>query len=176
MTKKVIWLFGLSGAGKSTIATEMSRLLQQQNILHVRLDGDEIRSTLNSDLGFSEADRRENIRRAAEMAKILVQQNVLCICSFITPTRELRDKVRSVLQDNVVLILIDTAIEECARRDVKGLYKKAFNNEIPNFTGISAKFEYPDEEQDVVRIPTLNKTAEECAKSILEKCMYMGNV
>ncbi|GIV26618.1 MAG: adenylyl-sulfate kinase [Bacteroidia bacterium] len=168
MLKKVIWLFGLSGAGKSTIAQHISQLLSQKNITYVLLDGDEIRNTVNSDLGFSTDDRRENIRRSSEMAKLLSQQGIKCICSFITPTKELRDIVRKRLGNNVILFFIDTPIEECIKRDVKGLYKKAINQEVKNFTGISAAFEQPENENDVVRITTTGKTPDECAKEILD--------
>lgn len=167
MQKKVLWLFGLSGAGKSTIAQHISMHLNNKNITHILLDGDEVRSTVNKDLGFSEKDRFENIRRSAEMAKLLSQQNVLCICTFITPLKSLRNLVKTILDENVILFFIDTPIEECAKRDVKGLYKKAANQEIPDFTGVSAKFEYPDNTENTISVHTLNKTPEECAREII---------
>ncbi len=169
MQKKVLWLFGLSGAGKSTIAQSISEQLKQQNIVHLLLDGDELRAGVNKDLGFSDHDRTENIRRAAEIAKIISNQNIVCICSFITPLLSLRNLVRNTLKDDVELFFIDTPIEECIKRDVKGLYKKAQNNEINNFTGISGKFEYPSKEEKIINISTIGKRPEECALEILSK-------
>lgn len=168
MKKKVIWLFGLSGAGKTTIAKCISKKLTEQNIIHILLDGDELRSTVNKDLGYSEHDRAENIRRSAELANLISQQGILCICSFITPLKVLRDSVKNILKKDVKLFYIDTPLEECIRRDVKGLYKEAKDNKIKDFTGISAKFEFPDNEDDIVKISTINKTPEECAEKILE--------
>lgn len=169
MQKKVIWLFGLSGAGKSTIAQSINKMLKQQNIVHLLLDGDELRMGVNKDLGFSDQDRTENIRRAAEIAKIISSQNVVCVCSFITPLLSLRDLVRDILKNDAELFFIDTPIEECIKRDVKGLYKKAQNNEINNFTGISGKFEFPSSEERVISISTIGKSPEECAVEILNK-------
>lgn len=171
MQKKVIWLFGLSGAGKTTIAKYLSHLLTQQKVGHILIDGDEIRNTVNKDLGYSKEDRKENIRRSAEFAKLVSQQNILCICSFITPLKSLRDSVREILQENVQVFFIDTPLEECIKRDVKGLYAKALKNEIQGFTGISDDFEYPDSklEKDIIYISTQNKSVEECAKEILDK-------
>lgn len=167
MRKKAIWLFGLSGAGKSTIANILIKKLSEKNIPCVLLDGDELRDTVNKDLGYSDADRQENIRRAAEFAKLLCHQNIKCICAFITPFKSLRTLVKSILKEDVILFWIDAPIEECIKRDVKGLYKKALNNEIENFTGISSNFEYPVEEEGVWHINTSNKSAEECAHEIL---------
>ncbi len=166
--KKVMWLFGLSGAGKSTIASALSKRLKEQNIIHIVLDGDDLRNTVNKDLGYSENDRMENIRRAAELARLISSQKIYCICSFITPLKILRSNIKEILKDNVLLFFIDTPIEECIKRDVKGLYKKAQNNEISDFTGISAKFEIPGENENVIKINTLNKTPEECAQEILD--------
>ena len=170
MQKKVIWIFGLSGAGKTTIAKHISDLLTQQKIAHILIDGDEIRNTVNKDLGFSKEDRKENIRRSAEFAKLVSQQSILCICSFITPLKSLRDIVREILQENVQLFFLDTPLEECIKRDVKGLYAKALKNEIQGFTGISDKFEYPDSEleKDIIYISTQHKSVAECTKEILD--------
>lgn len=169
MQKKVIWLFGLSGTGKSTIARSIITQLKSKKFNCLHLDGDELRTTINKDLGYTDKDRKENIRRAAELSKLLSTQNFICVCSFITPFKELRSLVRDVLSDSVELFFINTPIEECIKRDVKGLYKKAKNNEIPNFTGISANFEYPDESENVIKINTLNKTPDECAAEVLKK-------
>ncbi|HPQ09532.1 MAG TPA: adenylyl-sulfate kinase [Bacteroidia bacterium] len=164
--KKVIWLFGLSGAGKTTIAKSLSKIFIQKNIQHLILDGDEIRNTVNKDLGFSNEDRKENIRRSAEFAKLVSQQDINCICAFITPLKMLRDIVRTTLSENVMIFYIDTPLEECAKRDVKGFYKKALNNEIPDFTGITANFEFPENEPDVIKISTANRTPDDCANEI----------
>ncbi len=167
MQKKVLWLFGLSGAGKTSIATAISKKISSQQFPHFILDGDELRETVNQDLGYSEEDRKENIRRAAEFAKLVVQQNMICISSFITPLKILRNLVKMTLNDNIILFFIDTPLEECIKRDVKGLYQKAQDQQISNFTGVSAKFEYPDENENVIRISTLNKTSATCADEIL---------
>jgi len=164
--KKVIWLFGLSGAGKTTIAKSLSKIFTQKNIQHLILDGDELRKTVNKDLGFSNEDRKENIRRSAEFAKLVSQQGIMCICAFITPMRMMRDLVKNILSENVMIFFIDTPLEECLKRDVKGLYKKALNNEIPDFTGITANFEFPENEPDVIKISTANKTPDDCAYEI----------
>lgn len=175
MEKQVIWLFGLSGAGKTTISLELKKFFQQKNLPIVLLDGDEVRSTVNSDLGFSENDRKENIRRAAEIAKLLVNQNMFVIAAFITPTRAMREIVRKILQNQVELFFIDTSIEECIRRDVKGLYKKAQYNQISNFTGISDIFERPTNEYTRA-IKTHQRTPSECANEILEYLISKNKV
>ena len=167
MQKKIIWLFGLSGAGKSTIACAIGEQLKQHGIPCVLLDGDDLRATVNKDLGYSVEDRKENIRRAAEFAKLLSQQNMPCICAFITPFKSLRDLVRHTLQNNVILFYLDTPLEECIRRDVKGLYKRAIANELKEFTGITADFEFPENEEKVIPIQTRGKTPSECASEIL---------
>ncbi|OJW59737.1 MAG: adenylyl-sulfate kinase [Sphingobacteriales bacterium 50-39] len=145
MTQKgmVIWLLGLSGAGKSTLAKTMAKLLADKGFITVLLDGDDLRSGINKDLTFSESDRLENIRRAAEIAKILVQNNIIVICSFITPLREQRDLARSIIGAGYFEVFVSCPLEVCEQRDVKGLYKKARNKEIIDFTGIQARFDIP---------------------------------
>lgn len=138
----VIWLTGLSGSGKSTIAKLLEQKLKADNYFSVVLDGDELRRTINKDLGFSEADRTENIRRAAELAKLLVQKNVITICSFITPMQRQRAMAQSIVGGEMYYeVFIDCPLTVCEERDVKGLYRKARNNEIKDFTGIGADFE-----------------------------------
>jgi adenylylsulfate kinase len=138
----VIWLTGLSGSGKSTIAKLLEQKLKADNYFSVVLDGDELRRTINKDLGFSEADRTENIRRAAELAKLLVQKNVITICSFITPMQKQRAMAQSIVGNEMYYeVFIDCPLTVCEERDVKGLYRKARNNEIKDFTGIGADFE-----------------------------------
>lgn len=139
----VLWMTGLSGAGKSTIAFALEKKLQNENVLCEVLDGDVLRRGINAGLGFGDSDRNENIRRTAEMAKVLCANNFVVICSLITPTETLRELARKVLGDNIKLIHISTPIEVCQERDVKGLYKKAILGEVPHFTGISAPFDKP---------------------------------
>lgn len=136
-----IWLTGLSGSGKSTIALLLEKKLTEENYFVVVLDGDELRKTLNKDLGYSEADRTENIRRAAELTNLLVQKNIVVICSFITPLQQLRALAASITGDAYYEVFVDCPLQVCEERDVKGLYKKARNNEISDFTGIGAAFE-----------------------------------
>ncbi|MCX7729086.1 MAG: adenylyl-sulfate kinase [Bacteroidia bacterium] len=167
MKPKVIWLFGLSGAGKSTIAHELKKYFDNKNLTAIILDGDDVRNSVNNDLGFSEKDRKENIRRSAEMAKLLVSQNMWVIAAFITPKKEMRDSVKDILQNHVEIMFIDTPIEECIKRDVKGLYKAAMQNQIKNFTGISDSFEWPDNE-NVYIVHTTNKTPCDCVNEILK--------
>ena len=139
----VLWMTGLSGAGKSTLAYALEKKLQSQNILCEVLDGDNLRNGINSGLGFSENDRLENIRRTAEIAKILCDNNFIVICSLITPENSMRKLASGILGNKFRLIHISTPLTECIRRDVKGLYKKAEAGEIKNFTGISAPFDAP---------------------------------
>jgi adenylylsulfate kinase len=130
----VIWLMGLSGAGKSTIATGLEAKLNESGFFTF---------AVCSDLTFTEADRLENIRRVAEISKMLVQKDVVTICSFITPMLRHRELCREILNDDYFEVFVDCPVSVCEERDVKGLYKKARNNEIPNFTGINAGFERP---------------------------------
>lgn len=139
----VLWMTGLSGAGKSTLAYALEFKLQEEGVLCEVLDGDKLRTGLNAGLGFSPDDRMENVRRTAELAKILCENGFVVICSLITPTNDLRNMAASILGDYFRLVHISTPLEECRNRDVKGLYKKAMNGEIPEFTGVSAPFDVP---------------------------------
>ncbi len=152
-----IWLTGLSGSGKSTIALLLEKKLTEENYFVVVLDGDELRKTLNKDLGYSEADRTENIRRAAEITNLLVQKNIVVICSFITPLQKLRALAASITGEAYYEVFVDCPLQVCEERDVKGLYKKARNNEISDFTGIGAVFEPAVHAQ--LTIHTDNETA-----------------
>jgi len=143
-TPVVLWMTGLSGAGKSTIAYELEKKLQSEGVLCEVLDGDVLRNGINAGLGFSEDDRKENIRRTAEMAKILCQNNFVVICSLITPTNMLRNIARNIIGSSFRLIHISTPIGICRNRDVKGLYQRADKGEIANFTGVTAPFDVPD--------------------------------
>jgi adenylylsulfate kinase len=140
---KVIWLMGLSGSGKSTIAKGLENELFLRKYHTFVLDGDNIRSGINSNLAFSEDDRRENIRRVAEAAKLFLEGGLVTICCFITPTRELQDIMLNILRKDVLVVYVNTTLEECERRDVKGLYAKARAGGIKDFTGVNAPFEAP---------------------------------
>lgn len=140
----MIWMTGLSGSGKSTVALGVERELHRRGILCRILDGDNIRSGINSNLGFSPDDRRENIRRIAEIGKLFVDTGIVTIVCFVSPTIELRQMARDIIgEDDFREVYISTPIEECERRDVKGLYARARRGEVKEFTGISAPFEAP---------------------------------
>ncbi len=165
---KIIWFTGLSGSGKTTLATALERNLHEKGFLTQVLDGDNIRSGINSNLGFSSEDRMENIRRIAEIAKLLLNSGVICICAFVSPTENIRNIVSEIAGDeNLLEIFMSTPIEVCESRDVKGLYQKARSGEIKNFTGISAPFEIP--EKAILSIDTSNKSVEECVNILLDK-------
>ena len=164
----MIWMTGLSGSGKSTLAIALERELQRRGILCRILDGDNIRCGINSDLGFSESDRRENIRRIAEVCKLFTSTGVITLAAFVSPTRDLRRMAAEIIgRDDFVEIYVSTPIEECERRDVKGLYAKARRGEIADFTGISAPFEAPDA-ADIV-IDTSHTGVDECVRQIMER-------
>lgn len=140
----MLWFTGLSGSGKSTVAIALERELHRRGRLCRLLDGDNIRAGINTNLGFSAEDRRENIRRIAEVAKLFVDTGIITIAAFISPTEEMRSMAAEIIgPEDFKEVYISTPIEECERRDVKGLYAKARRGEIPNFTGISAPFEAP---------------------------------
>ena len=145
-TSKVFWFTGLSGSGKSTIANAFAQSLHDQGIRTYVLDGDNIRHGLNKDLGFTDADRVENIRRIAEVAKLMVDAGIVVLTAFISPFRAERDMARSLFEDGeFVEVFVDTPLEVCEARDAKGLYKKARAGEIPNFTGIGSPYESPND-------------------------------
>ena len=163
-----LWFTGLSGSGKSTIAIALERYLSSRGHLCRILDGDNIRCGINSDLGFSESDRRENIRRIAEVCKLFTSTGVITLAASVSPTRDLRRMAAEIIgRDDFVEIYVSTPIEECERRDVKGLYAKARRGEIADFTGVSAPFEAPDA-ADIV-IDTSNIGIEECVRQIMER-------
>ena len=142
---KCIWLTGLSGSGKTTIAIELERKLFEMGYFVQILDGDNIRSGISNNLDFSSSDRFENIRRISEVSKLFVNSGIITINCFVSPTEEIRSEARKIIgKDNFVGIFVNTDIEICEERDTKGLYKKARKGEIKNFTGISSKFERPD--------------------------------
>jgi len=156
----VIWMTGLSGSGKSTIAIGLERKLHEAGILTQVLDGDNVRTGINNNLGFSESDRTENIRRIAEVSKLFLNCGIVCINCFVSPTQAIRQQAKNIIgAADFVEVFINTPLEECERRDVKGLYKKARAGEIADFTGISSPFEAP-ENPDVMLL-TEGKTVEQ---------------
>ena len=161
-----IWLTGLSGSGKSTIAVAAEAELHKQGRLTYILDGDNIRHGLNSNLGFSPEDRTENIRRIGEVAKLFTDAGVIVFTSFISPYRDDRDQVREIMNDgDFVECHVSADVAACESRDVKGLYAKARAGEIPNFTGISAPYEAPDKPELV--IDSGNQAVEESVEALL---------
>jgi adenylylsulfate kinase len=167
-TPVCLWMTGLSGAGKSTLANALEQELNKQGKHTYILDGDNLRHGLNSDLGFSESDRNENVRRAAEAAKLMVDAGLIVIVGLISPFKKERDWARSVFKPNQFKeIYISTSLKECEHRDTKGLYEKVRRGEVKDFTGIDSPYE-PPENPDVI-IDTENKSVSECVQLILEK-------
>jgi adenylylsulfate kinase len=167
---KVIWFTGLSGSGKTTLASALEKNLFERGYLTQVLDGDNIRTGINNNLGFSPEDRMENIRRIAEIAKLLINSGVICICAFVSPTEEIRNIVRSIVGDEDFLgIYVSTSLEVCETRDTKGLYQKARAGKIKEFTGISAPFDVP--QNAVLSIDTSDKTVEACVEILLDKLL-----
>ncbi len=162
----VLWFTGLSGCGKSTIANAVDQLLHEQGVHTFVLDGDNIRMGLNKNLGFSPEDRTENIRRIGEVAKLFADAATIVSTAFISPYKADRDMVREVLPEGeFVEILVQASLETCESRDPKGLYKKARAGEIPNFTGISAPYESPENPEIV--LDSDNKGIEELAQEVI---------
>ena len=162
----VLWLTGLSASGKSTIARELERRLFSRGSQVCVLDGDNIRHGLCSDLGFSQEDRTENIRRIGEVAKLLAGNGIICVTAFISPYRADRELVRRIMPDGrFIEVYINAPIEVCEARDPKGLYAKARSNAIQNFTGISAPYEAPEHPELELRTDRLG--SEECAANVL---------
>jgi bifunctional enzyme CysN/CysC len=165
-TPKVLWFTGLSGSGKSTIANMVEKRLHALGRHSFLLDGDNVRHGLNRDLGFTEADRIENIRRVGEVAKLMADAGLIVLTAFISPFRAERDMVRAMLPDGEFIeIFVDTPLEEAERRDVKGLYKKARSGNLKNFTGIDSPYEPPI--QPDIRIDTTNMSPEDAAELIV---------
>lgn len=161
----VLWLTGLSGSGKSTIAEIVEGELKARKVKVERLDGDIVRKGLTSDLGFTREDREKNIERVTFVAKLLSRNGVGCICSFISPYQSIRDRVR-LQTTNFIEVYVDASLDKVIDRDVKGLYKKALAGEIPNFTGISDPFEAPDAPD--LHIKTDHQTPLESANQVIE--------
>jgi adenylylsulfate kinase len=164
---RVVWFTGLSGSGKTTIAKEAEKILYEMGHMTMLLDGDNVRAGINNNLGFSPEDRHENIRRIAEAAKLFLDCGIITLCCFVSPTEELRQLAANIIgPEDFIEVYINTPIEECERRDVKGLYAKARKGEIPDFTGISAPFEPPV--NPALEIKTAGRREEDCVKELLK--------
>jgi adenylylsulfate kinase len=167
---KTFWMTGLSGSGKSTIAKGVEKALHAKGYMTKLLDGDNVRSGLCNNLGFSEEDRRENIRRISEVSKLFVDCGIITINSFVSPTNEIRAMARDIIgEENFIEVYINTSFEECERRDVKGLYAKARAGEIKNFTGLDAPFEAPENAQVV--ITTAEQSPEESVETMMNQIL-----
>jgi adenylylsulfate kinase len=162
----VLWFTGLSGSGKSTLANAVEMLLHRRGCQTQVLDGDNVRMGLNKDLSFSSTDRKENIRRISEVASLFRQSGTLVCTAFISPYREDREAARSVIGEDFIEVFVRATVDVCEERDPKGLYKKARSGEIPNFTGVSAPYEEPENAEIV--IDTANKDVEQCAHEIVQ--------
>ncbi len=163
----MLWFTGLSGSGKSTVAIALERELHSRGLLCRILDGDNIRSGINNNLGFSAEDRVENIRRIAEVGRLFVDTGIITIAAFISPNNQLREMAAEIIgKDDFMEVFVSTPLEECEKRDVKGLYAKARRGEIKNFTGISAPFEAP--EHPDITLDTSKLPVEESVKILLD--------
>ena len=163
----MIWFTGLSGSGKSTVAMGVERELHKRGLLCRILDGDNIRAGINNNLGFSPEDRMENIRRIAEVGKLFVQTGIITLACFVSPTEEIRQMARQIIgEDDFFEVFVSTPIEECERRDVKGLYARARRGEVKDFTGVSAPFEAP--QHPALSIDTSVLSLEECVNAVVK--------
>jgi adenylylsulfate kinase len=171
---KVIWMTGLSGAGKTTIAKFLDEALYKKGYVAQILDGDNIRSGINSNLSFSETDRYENIRRIAEVSKLFMNCGIIIINSFISPTEEIRNMALDIIgEDNFIEIFVNAPIEVCEQRDTKGLYAKARKGEIKNFTGIDSPFELPRSAH--IELRTDQQTIEESVVQVMDYLLPLIN-
>lgn len=164
----VIWIMGLSGSGKSTVAKELKRVLENKGILCALIDGDNLRFGLNKNLGFSDEDRIENVRRAAEVADLFLKSHICVICSLITPNKEAQEILKTIIpSEKLFSVYLSTSIEECERRDVKGLYAKARKGEIQGFTGIDSSFNAPNFAN--LTLDNTNQRVQDSVSEILNK-------
>ena len=171
----LVWFTGFSGSGKSTVALGVERELHAKGILCRILDGDNIREGINNNLGFSAEDRKENIRRIAEIGKLFVHTGVVTLACFVSPTREIRQMAREIVgADDFLEVFVSTPIEECERRDVKGLYARARRGEVKDFTGISAPFEAPD--SPALSIDTSVLSLEDSVNAVLSLIMEKASM
>ena len=168
----VFWFYGLSGSGKSTLANSLERKLAEQGYVTKILDGDNVRSRLNRDLGFSDEDRQENIRRIAEVARLFLDAGIIVFTSFITPKRELRAAAREIVgEGDMTPVYVEASFETCAQRDVKGLYAKAAAGRVKHFTGKDSSFEAPESADADWTISTDGQTEEESLNQLLDKVL-----
>lgn len=165
----VIWMVGLSGSGKSTLATGLENKLHEQGYHTVLLDGDNLRTGVNNNLGFSVEDRLENVRRAAEVSKLFAKNGTVTICSLISPTEEIRLLAKNIIGDLYCEVFIHCPLEICKQRDVKGLYAKARKGEIKNFTGIDSPFEMP--QRFDVKVNTHELSLDDSLEQLLENIL-----
>lgn len=171
----VIWMVGLSGSGKSTLAKAVEAALYKDGYLVQVLDGDNLRAGINSDLGFSENERKENIRRTAEIAKLFLSCGIITICSLISPTASIRELAKSIIgEEDFVEVYINCPIEECEKRDVKGLYKLARSGKIKSFTGIDSPFEIPVNPSAEIRtdLRSIYESTDDLLKIIHKKIFF----
>lgn len=163
----LVWFTGLSGSGKSTIANELEVVLHKLGVSTYVLDGDNIRFGLNKDLGFSKEDRAENLRRISEVARLMIDAGKVVLAAFVSPYKKDRESIRNLVEErNFVEVFVNTSLEECERRDVKGLYKKARRGEIKNLTGFNAPYEAPDNPE--IEVNTEQETVEQAVQKILQ--------
>ncbi|MGK0463977.1 MAG: adenylylsulfate kinase [Lentimonas sp.] len=168
----VFWLYGLSGSGKSTLASAIERKLVEHGIVTKILDGDNVRSRLNKDLGFSDEDRRENIRRISEVARLFLDAGIVVLASFITPKRELRVSAADIVgKDDFTPVYIKASFEACAERDVKGLYAKAAAGQVAEFTGKDSSFEVPAASDEDWIISTESQSEEHSVNELIERIL-----
>jgi adenylylsulfate kinase len=165
----VIWMVGLSGSGKSTLATALENSLHKEGYLTQLLDGDNLRVGINNNLTFSPEDRKENIRRAAETAKLFMNAGLVTICSFISPVEEIRTMAKAIIGEGYTEVFVECPIAVCEERDVKGLYAKARKGEIKDFTGISAPFDAPINPD--IKVNTAEQTLEESHQVLVNKIL-----
>ncbi|MEK9199252.1 adenylyl-sulfate kinase [Ureibacillus sp. FSL E2-3493] len=171
----ILWFTGLSASGKSSIANSLARRLFEQGNQSFVLDGDNIRHGLNKDLGFDEDSRKENIRRIGEVSKLFVESGQIVLTAFISPYKEDRNVVRSLVEEGEFIeVYVKCSVEECERRDPKGLYEKARKNEIKNFTGISAPYEAPDNPEIVVN--SEQYSIDECTEQLINFLVEKGYI
>jgi adenylylsulfate kinase len=162
-----VWMYGLSGSGKTTVAIELERKLFQKGFICQLLDADNVRTTINKDLGFSLHDREENIRRIAELNKLFIQNGMIIIDCFISPTKAIRSMAREIIgTEDFVEVFFNTPLDICIQRDPKGLYKKAYLGNLDEFTGVNSPFEMPDNPE--IEIRTDINTVQESVNTILE--------
>ena len=167
-------MVGISGSGKSTLARALENRLHEQGYYTALLDGDNLRTGVNNNLGFSEEEREENIRRAAEVSKLFAYNGTITICSLISPSKKIREMSRAIIGEKYFEVFISCPLEICEQRDVKGLYAKARKGEIKNFTGIDSPFEEPENPELVINTDrdTLEKSLEKLWTGILPKIRY----